>query len=374
MPRRPRIDLVGYHHVINRGVNRSDIFVEDDDYEVFLGIVCKACKAYGVVLHDYCLMSNHFHLLVETSRENLSPFMKHINSNYAIYANKKQKRSGHFWQGRFYSRYIHSEAYYYTLIRYIEQNPIEAGLASRVGEYPYTLAALIANGQTPPPCTLHSKLLAELDYENIQEMIGVALNDEELKTLSEIQKQKVVTHDGTKSIAFSKTLGQHFRRKDRNHAISLALQDGYTQANIAKHLGVSRSLISKIVKNSGVFSTPDPYKEMDALGKLRTPFLFVVSFDQSKIFVQALDKLDKDIYYKLEDWRNYPVQKRTKDFTFSKSPVAFTTYKKALNKILKQIRSGNTYLLNLTFKTPIETNYSLKFKGQALKIHPLLML
>jgi len=364
MPRRPRIDLAGYHHVINRGVNRSDIFVEDSDYEVFLGIVCKACKAYGVVLHDYCLMSNHFHLLVETSRENLSLFMKHINSNYAIYANKKQKRSGHFWQGRFYSRYINSEAYYYTLIRYIEQNPIEAGLASRVGEYPYTLAALIANGQTPPSCTLHSKLLAELDYENIQEMIGVALNDEELKTLSEIQKQKVLTHDGTKSIAFSKTLGQHFRGKERNHAISLALQDGYTQANIAKHLGVSRSLISKIVKNSGVFSTPDPYKdpykEMDALGRLRTPFLFVVSYDQSKIFVQALDKLDKDIYYKLEDWRNYPVQKRTKNFTFSKSPVAFASYKKAFNKILKQIRSGNTYLLNLTFKTPIETNYSLK--------------
>ncbi len=360
MPRRPRIDLAGYHHVINHGVNRSDIFVENSDYEVFLGIVCKACRAYGVVLHDYCLMSNHFHLLVETSRENLSLFMKHINSNYAIYANKNQKRSGHFWQGRFYSRYINSEAYYYTLIRYIEQNPIEVGLASRVGEYPYTLAALIANGQTPPPCTLHSKLLEELDYENIQEMLGVELNDEELKTLSEIQKQKLLTHDGTKSIAFSKTLGQHFRGKERDHAISLALQDGYTQANIAKHLGVSRSLISKIVKKNCVFSTPDPYKEMDALGRLRTPFLFVVSYDQSKIFVQALDKLDKEIYYKLEDWRNYPVQKRAKDFTFSKSPVAFDSYKKALDKILEQIRSGNTYLLNLTFKTPIETNYTLK--------------
>jgi len=367
MPRRPRIDLAGYHHVINRGVNRSDIFVEDSDYEVFLGIVCKACKAYAVVLHDYCLMSNHFHLLVETSRENLSLFMKHINSNYAIYANKKQKRSGHFWQGRFYSRYIHSEAYHYTLIRYIEQNPIEAGLATRVGEYPYTLAALITNGQTPPPCTLHSKLLEELDYENIQEMIGVKLNDEELETLSKIQRQKVLTHDGTKSIAFSKTLGQHFRGKERNHAIALALKDGYTQANIAKHLGVSRSLISKIVKNSSVFSTPDPYKskevgyeQIDSLGKSRTPFLFVVSYDQSKIFVQALDKLNKDIYYKLEDWRNYPVKKREKPFTFSKSPIDFHVYKKSLDKVLEEIRSGNTYLLNLTFKTPIETNYSLK--------------
>lgn len=360
MPRRPRIDLAGYHHVINRGVNRSEVFVDDGDYEVFLGIVCKACRAYGVVLHDYCLMSNHFHILVETTRENLSLFMKHINSNYAIYANKKQKRSGHFWQGRFYSRYINSEAYYYTLIRYIEQNPMEAGLATRVGEYPYTLVALIANGKAPPPCALHSKLLEELDDENIQEMIGMELKNEELEILSEIQKQKVLTHDDSKSIAFSKTLGQHFRKQERNSAIILALKDGYTQANIAKHLGVSRSLISKIVKKNSVFSTPDPYKEMDALGRSGTPFLFIVSYDQSRIVVQPLETLDKDIYYKLEDWRNYPVKKRTKEFTFSKSPVDFFTYKKALGKMLEEIRSGNTYLLNLTFKTPIETNYSLK--------------
>ncbi|HHH53689.1 MAG TPA: hypothetical protein ENK91_08535, partial [Bacteroidetes bacterium] len=123
MPRKPRIDLAGYHHVINRGVNRSDIFVDEYDYETFLKIVCKACRVYKVVLHDYCLMTNHFHLLIETKSENLSSFMKHINGNYAIYANKKQKRSGHFWQGRYYSRYINSDEYFYTLIRYIEQNP-----------------------------------------------------------------------------------------------------------------------------------------------------------------------------------------------------------------------------------------------------------
>ncbi len=99
---------------------------------------------------------------------------------------------------------------------------------------------------------------------------------------------------------------------------------------------------------------------MDELGKSRTPFLFVVSYDQSKIFVKPLGQLDDDIFYKLESWRNYPVQKRTKDFSFSKSPVDFKTYKKALDKILEEIRSGNAYLINLTFKTPIETNFSLK--------------
>ena len=174
--------------------------------------------------------------------------MKHINSNYAIYANKKQNRSGHFWQGRFYSRYITNDAYYYTLIRYIEQNPIEAEIVERVGEYPYTLGAVIANRQTPIICTHHSKLLQELDYENIQEMIGVKLNEEELALLKEIQQQKIVTSDKVNRPAYQKTLKEHFKNTNRNDAIVTALEDGYTQAGVARYLGVSRSLVCKIVK------------------------------------------------------------------------------------------------------------------------------
>lgn len=102
------------------------------------------------------------------------------------------------------------------------------------------------------------------------------------------------------------------------------------------------------------------FETINTLGQNRTPFLFIISYDKTKIFAQPLDKLDDDIFYKLEDWRNYPVEKRTKDFTFSKFPVDFSTYKKALNNVLEEIRSGNTYLLNLTFKTPIESSFSLK--------------
>jgi len=102
------------------------------------------------------------------------------------------------------------------------------------------------------------------------------------------------------------------------------------------------------------------YKKIDSLGKSHTPFLFIISYNQNRIFAQPLDTLDKNIYYKLGDWRNYPVKKREKDFTFSKNPVDFPSYKKALDSILEEIRSGNTYLINLTFQTPIETNYTLK--------------
>jgi len=109
-----------------------------------------------------------------------------------------------------------------------------------------------------------------------------------------------------------------------------------------------------------VLTFKETYESIDTLGKNRTPFLFIISYEQNKIFAQPLDDLDADIFYKLEDWRNYPVTKRTKAFTFSTSPVDFPVYKKALDKILEEIRSGNTYLINLTFKTPIESNLSLK--------------
>ncbi len=102
------------------------------------------------------------------------------------------------------------------------------------------------------------------------------------------------------------------------------------------------------------------FDTINTLGQNRTPFLFILSYDKKKIFAKPLDALGDDVYYKLEKKRNYPVQKRGKSFTFSKSPVSFLQYKKAFEHILVEIRSGNTYLLNLTFETPIESSFDLK--------------
>jgi len=108
------------------------------------------------------------------------------------------------------------------------------------------------------------------------------------------------------------------------------------------------------------YSQEEGFEQINALGKARTPFLFILSYNKRKIFAQPLAQLDSDIYYKLETERNYRVTKREGDFTFSKSPVPFLQYKKAFEHILVEIRSGNTYLLNLTFKTPVQSNLGLK--------------
>lgn len=104
----------------------------------------------------------------------------------------------------------------------------------------------------------------------------------------------------------------------------------------------------------------DGFEKINTLGQNNTPFIFIISYEQHQIFAAPLDTLADDIYYKLEDWRNYPVEQRSKTFTFSTSPIGFKRYKASLDAVLEEIRSGNTYLLNLTFQTSIESSLSLK--------------
>jgi para-aminobenzoate synthetase component 1 len=100
--------------------------------------------------------------------------------------------------------------------------------------------------------------------------------------------------------------------------------------------------------------------EIERLGRERVPFLFILSYDKQRIFAQPLDRLNPAIYYKLETVRNYPPRKRHKPYCFAKHPVSLVHYRNALEEIIEEIRSGNTYLLNLTFKTAVETDLTLR--------------
>ena len=253
MARRPRLDLAGFHHIINRGVARGNIYESDGDKEKFLEILCKACSIYKVNIHDYCLMDNHYHLLAETTSENLSLFMRRINSNYAIYFNKKYKRTGHLWQGRYKSWYIIEDKYLYTLFRYIEHNPIEAKMTRTVGEYPFTLAATLLNAnQEVIPCAQHSKLKKEIHHEGVQELLAKALSKKELKELEAEQKKKIIRSEHEFTQEKSITLEEHFENTEdipsRNSAILSAIDNGYTQAEISRYLNVSAALISKVFR------------------------------------------------------------------------------------------------------------------------------
>lgn len=255
MPRQPRIDFAGFHHVINRGVAKTNIYLCDTDKEKFLEILCKACRTYKVNLQDYCLMDNHYHLLVELTNENLSLFMRQINGNYAIYFNKKYKRSGHLWQGRYKSYYIIGENYLFSLYKYIEHNPIEAKMSEHIGEYKFTLlATLLQNNLDIIECAKHSQLIELIKEKGVLEHLEVKLNEIELNKLHLKEKQKISIEEYELKLYKSKSLDEHFdechEKRQRNSAILSAIDDGYTQSNIATYLNLSSSSISKIVKKN----------------------------------------------------------------------------------------------------------------------------
>jgi len=256
MARRPRLDMAGFHHIVNRGVAKDNVYKCDEDKEKYLEILCKACKIYKVNPHDYCLMDNHYHLLIETSSENLSLFMRQINSNYAIYFNKKYKRTGHLWQGRYKSWYIVEEKYLYDLFRYIEHNPIKAKMSSEVGEYPFTLLATVLNdNQKVIPCAKHSQIKREIAYEGIREHLEMALTEGKLKELEIRQKKKIVQKEHRYGYDKAKTLDEHFgnfkSKEDRNRAVMKALDDGYGQAEAARYLNITASAIAKVRRKFG---------------------------------------------------------------------------------------------------------------------------
>ncbi len=249
MPRPPRIEQSGYYHIINRGVARMNIFLKDDDFKRFLEIVAIAKDRYDFTLHSYCLMNNHYHLLIETKHENLSLIMRQINSTYAQYFNKTYDRIGPLWQGRFKNWYVYNESYLYILLRYIEQNPIKAQITKHIGEYRYSSSWSILNEQNME--LLDGSLLFDAE---VFEISGKTLTDDEMKKFERYQKTKSkLNANDKKPISLKqKELNAYFAAPQdftqRNQNILKAIKDGYTQSEIGRHLGLSRSTVSNIVK------------------------------------------------------------------------------------------------------------------------------
>lgn len=136
MARPLRIEYPGaYYHVVNRGNNQENIYQNDRDKEKFIEYLEKASERYSIIIHSYCLMSNHYHLIVETPEPNLSVTMQWINVSYATYFNRKRKRHGHLFQGRYKAILTDADEYLAHLSRYIHLNPVRAKMVSSPVEY-----------------------------------------------------------------------------------------------------------------------------------------------------------------------------------------------------------------------------------------------
>ena len=162
MPRRSRIKLPGQpQHLVQRGVNREPCFFAEEDYHCYLHWLKKSAADYRCAIHAYALMTNHVHLLVTPEvPEGISRLMQSVGRRYVQYINRSYKRTGTLWEGRFKSSVVQEERYFLLCSRYIELNPVRAGMVIDPGQYRWSSYRHNGLGQADECLTPHAEYLA----------------------------------------------------------------------------------------------------------------------------------------------------------------------------------------------------------------------
>jgi putative transposase len=162
MPRRPRLRIANQPlHVMQRGNNRSACFFTESDYLVYLHDLADLADRMQCRIHAYVLMTNHVHLLLTPAGEaGASALMKRLGQRYVQYVNRRYGRSGSLWEGRFRSSLVETETYFLCCQRYIELNPVRAGMVSSPAHYRWSSHGANALGRRDPLVSPHAQYLA----------------------------------------------------------------------------------------------------------------------------------------------------------------------------------------------------------------------
>ncbi|MDT8375163.1 MAG: transposase [Mariprofundaceae bacterium] len=271
MARPLRIEFEGaVYHVTSRGNARDDIYLADGDREMFLDTLAHVVERFGWICHAYCLMGNHYHLMIETPQANLSRGMRQLNGIYTQRFNRKHQRVGHVFQGRFKSIVVDKDAYLLELSRYIVRNPVAAGMVADVTDWVWSSYRATA-GEVPSPKFINvdwllsqfggTKAKAKAAYVSFvrkeetgspwEELNGPDIlgNDEfrgglqQQKTASEREipkRKRILRHLPLNEIASAE--------KDESIWIREAYREhGYTMQAIAEYAGLHHSTVSRLI-------------------------------------------------------------------------------------------------------------------------------
>ena len=167
MPRKPRFFLPDVPaHIVQRGHNREAVFFEDEDYRAYLSWLKDASIKYNCRIHAYCLMTNHIHLLATPDRsDGITLMMQYVGRYYVPYINHKYGKSGSLWEGRYKASLVDAENYLLLCMRYIELNPVAAGMVSTASHYPWSSYRCNAQGKADALISAHSVLTGFISNE-----------------------------------------------------------------------------------------------------------------------------------------------------------------------------------------------------------------
>lgn len=279
MSRPLRIEYPGAcYHVIARGVEKRDIIKGSKDASAFIRLLSRITDRYNFIFYAYCVMSNHYHLLLETPDGNLSRGMHNLNTTYAIGFNKRHERVGHLFQGRYKAFVVEKEEYLLELTRYIVLNPVRAGLVGGPDCYDWSsyremmgmkrASSFLKSGfilsHFSENITVARQLCKEFVYAGLsakhpEPIKGVVLGSEGFlqrinaylernRKVQEISRKERFCDRPFLRDIFSRPEDIHIKELRNKKILIASNQYGYSQMEIACHLGLHSSTVSVIIK------------------------------------------------------------------------------------------------------------------------------
>jgi putative transposase len=274
MSRPLRLEFAGaLYHVTSRGNERKAIYLNETDYQVFLELVAQVCERFNWVIHAYCLMTNHYHLLLETPDANLSAGMRQLNGVYTQLFNRAHKRVGHLFQGRYKAILVQKDSYLLEVSRYIVLNPVRAAMVESCDEWLWSSYRFTCHDQEPPSWLAVDQLLSQFGNERSQAIghyqdfvargVGRSLWSE-IKQLIYLGSDSFVSEMQSK-ISYPELLSEVPAKQkrscakpldwyvqnypnSRNDVIRMAFASGgYTQAELSRYFDLHYRTISRII-------------------------------------------------------------------------------------------------------------------------------
>ena len=277
MARPLRIEFPGaLYHVTSRGNDRKDIYLDNGDRKLWLNILQQVCERFSWIIHAYCQMGNHFHMLVETPDGNLAKGMRQLNGVYTQRFNQKYGRVGHVYQGRYKAILVQKDAYLLELSRYIVLNPTRAGMVRTARDWAWSNYRATA-GMTAKPDWLQIEWILGIfsknkrdaqnayrrfvsdgrnnssPWENLKHQIYLGSAEFVKEMQSKVDLEQYQTEIPKKQVRpVARPLSWYFEQyKDRDRAICEAFRSGaYSMKVIGDHVGLHYSRISRIISKA----------------------------------------------------------------------------------------------------------------------------
>lgn len=274
MARPLRLEYAGaIYHVFSRGNRREPVYLDDQDFAGFVDLLGEVCARFNWVVHAYCLMTNHYHLLVETPDANLSRGMRQLNGEHTQRFNRRHRRVGHVFQGRYKAILVQRGEYLLELTRYVVLNPVKARMVGEAGEWAWS-SFNSQTGREPVPDWLDVEWLlgqfgarrrdavrryvefvaagvgAESPLTRVQDQLylGDDAFGDQVRTLAQNHDLREISKAQRRPVALSLDQYAHNCRS-RDEAMASAYRSGaYSMREIADHFGVHYMTVSRAVR------------------------------------------------------------------------------------------------------------------------------